>query len=52
MDKEDYFIIGSILGFIVGAVVGYLVSRSRSESVVFERDDKGRITAIHYVKAR
>jgi uncharacterized membrane-anchored protein YhcB (DUF1043 family) len=53
-----WFIAGFVIGVAVGVVVGYVLSRyipyaqaqqPLGATVVFERDENGRIIAIHYV---
>jgi hypothetical protein len=56
--ESGWFIAGVVIGVVVGILVGFALSRYISSaqfqqplyaSVVFERDESGRITAIHYV---
>lgn len=47
-----YFIIGLIVGFILGYTVSNIVHELKPQHIVFERDERGRITAIHYVAKR
>jgi hypothetical protein len=48
-------IVGAIIGIIVGfllalIILGYLTKQPTYASVIFERDESGRIVAIHYVQ--
>jgi hypothetical protein len=47
------FIAGLIIGFVIGAYVGLSMSRVVSSwkpsGIVFNRDQQGNITSIHYV---
>lgn len=53
MADSGWFIAGFVIGVAVGVVAGYMLSRFISApmhaSVVFDRDESGRISAIHYV---
>lgn len=53
MAESGWFLAGLAVGIIIGFVAGFAVSRYLAQpmhaSVVFERDEKGRIAAIHYV---
>jgi hypothetical protein len=42
-------LIGGAVGFLAGLLLSKHIE-GETASVVFERDDKGRITAIHYVR--
>jgi len=53
-----WFVAGVVIGVVIGFLLGFTLSRYISPaqlqqplhaSVVFERDESGRITAIHYV---
>lgn len=53
MADFDWFIAGLIVGFLCGvsiaaSILAFLSPRE-SGSVVFDRDEQGRITGIHYV---
>ncbi len=47
------FFVTAVLVFTIGIVILYFVAKQKGllfpVSVVFERDEKGHITAIHYV---
>ena len=45
-----FFIIGLLLGGTLGFLIAYTLVE-KSSTVVFERDNEGRITALHYVRA-
>jgi hypothetical protein len=51
--ESGWFLAGLAVGIIIGFLAGFAVSRYLAQpsyaSVVFERDEKGRIAAIHYV---
>jgi len=51
--EPGWFLAGLAVGIIIGFVAGFAVARYLAQpthaAVVFERDEKGRITAIHYV---
>jgi len=55
LTDAGWFIAGFVIGVIIGVVAGYMLSRHLTQaviapaSVVFERDENGRIMAIHYV---
>jgi uncharacterized membrane-anchored protein YhcB (DUF1043 family) len=53
MAEHDWLVVGFIIGLLVGIPIGWLaaqlVTRQYPASVVFERDEQGRIVAIHYV---
>jgi hypothetical protein len=48
-------VIGAVLGFAIGvAILGFVAKQKElltPASVVFERDKRGYITAIHYIPA-
>jgi len=55
MPESEWFIAGVVVGVLVGFVLGVSVLKTfRGEStasVMFERDEQGRITGIYYVPA-
>ncbi len=49
-DRIMWFIIGIIAGIVIETSLILLISNiKRHEHVLFERDQEGRITSIHYV---
>ena len=52
-DSALYLIAGLLIGMPLGIVVGWLLANTVTApspaSVVFQRDEQGRITEIHYV---
>jgi len=55
---SDGVIVGLLIGVLVGIPLGWIVAQifkpsqaaqAASSSVVFDRDEQGRITGIHYV---
>jgi len=52
MDDVDKFAIGFAIGALIGFILGVLFADrfSTPASIVFERDESGRIVGIHYVK--
>jgi hypothetical protein len=50
---KDWLIAGLILGVLVGIPLGWIlaqaIAKQAPSSVVFERDQQGRISGIHYV---
>jgi hypothetical protein len=53
--NSEGVIVGTIIGIIVGfllalIVLGYLTKQPTYASVIFERDESGRIVAIRYVQ--
>ena len=61
MADAEWLAIGFLIGVLVGIPLGWLLLQSLVQprqqpqqvraSVVFDRDETGRITAIHYVPA-
>lgn len=57
MEDQDWLVVGLLIGLLVGVPVGWLIAQAIAKlqqpqtpaSVVFDRDEQGRITAIHYV---
>lgn len=51
MPESEWFIAGVVVGVLVGFILGANVFRLREStaSVMFERDEQGRITGIYYV---
>jgi len=57
--ESDWLLVGLLIGVMVGIPLGWILAQyvrpaqaqpaHASASVVFERDEKGRITGIHYV---
>jgi hypothetical protein len=55
--ESGWFAVGLVVGLLVGLPIGWLISQVlllqknnvALSSVVFERDEDGNITAIHYV---
>jgi ABC-type antimicrobial peptide transport system permease subunit len=54
--EQEWLIVGLVIGLLVGIPIGWLISQVLSRiqsvqpaSVVFDRDEHGRVTAIHYV---
>jgi ABC-type antimicrobial peptide transport system permease subunit len=55
--EQDWFVVGLLVGLLVGVPIGWLIAQvlmklpaaHAAASVVFDRDEQGRITAIHYV---
>jgi len=55
--EQDWFVVGLLVGLLVGVPIGWLIaqvlmklpSAQATASVVFDRDEQGRIVAIHYV---
>jgi len=49
----DDLVVGILIGVLIGIPIGWIIARavssSKPSSVVFDRDEEGRITAIHYV---
>jgi len=47
--------VGLVIGILIGIPIGWLIAQAvahkEPSSVVFDRDESGRITAIHYVPA-
>ena len=53
MPESGWLVAGVLIGFLVGVAVGRIISdrlvgREGPASVVFERDEKGRILGIYY----
>jgi len=53
LERGDTLFLGFLAGFVLGLTVGlglaYALLGGRPEHVLFERDEQGRITSIHYV---
>jgi len=51
--EHEWIVVGVVLGILIGIPLGALLYRLLSAqgpgTVVFDRDDRGRIVAIHYV---
>jgi uncharacterized membrane-anchored protein YhcB (DUF1043 family) len=55
--EQDWFVVGLLVGLLVGVPIGWLIAQvlmklpaaQATASVVFDRDEQGRIVAIHYV---
>jgi len=51
MGEAEWVLVGVIVGLLAGIPIGWLISQVISKttgSVVFDRDEQGRIVAIHY----
>jgi len=56
----EWLAVGLIIGLLVGIPLGWVMAQvarpqpppAQPASVVFERDEKGRVTGIHYVPAK
>jgi len=52
---SDGVIVGLLIGVLVGVPLGWIIAQTlfkpsqAASSVVFDRDEQGRITGIHYV---
>jgi ABC-type antimicrobial peptide transport system permease subunit len=50
---SDWLAIGIVIGVLVGIPLGWIIAQAISKptpsSLIFDRDERGRITAIHYV---
>ena len=54
MPESGWLIAGVLIGFLVGLAVGLTLSgwlREGPASIVFERDESGRILGIYYAPA-
>jgi ABC-type antimicrobial peptide transport system permease subunit len=57
MAESDWLIAGVIIGALIGIPLGWILAQALSRpaaqpsSVVFDRDQEGRISGIHYVPA-
>ena len=53
MAESDWLLVGLITGIFIGIPLGWILTqitvKSASSSVVFDRDQEGRINGIHYV---
>ena len=57
MAEQDWFVVGLLVGLLVGVPIGWLIAQALVKlppaqapaSVVFDRDEQGRVLAIHYV---
>jgi hypothetical protein len=54
--EHEWLLVGLVIGLVIGIPIGWLISQVlsriqpvQSASVVFDRDEQGRVTAIHYV---
>jgi Na+/H+ antiporter NhaA len=51
--EHDSLLVGILIGLIIGLPVGmaiaFILRQVQLASVVFDRDEQGRIVAIHYV---
>ena len=55
MAEVDWLIAGIFIGVLIGIPIGYILLQAlkprEQASVIFERDQEGRISGIHYVPA-
>jgi uncharacterized membrane-anchored protein YhcB (DUF1043 family) len=56
MADHEWLLVGLVIGLLVGIPIGWLIAQvlmkaqpAQAASVVFDRDEQGRIVAIHYV---
>ncbi len=54
MAESDWLVAGVLVGVLVGIPIGWLIAqflkpKEAPASVVFDRDQEGRISGIHYV---
>ena len=51
MAESDWLIAGLIIGVLIGIPVGWILAQTSAKpgSVVFDRDEQGRVSSIHYV---
>jgi ABC-type antimicrobial peptide transport system permease subunit len=53
MDSNDWSITILFIGIFIGIPIGWILAQTlmkiSSSSVIFERDQQGRISGIHYV---
>jgi ABC-type antimicrobial peptide transport system permease subunit len=53
MDRNDWSITILFIGIFIGIPIGWILAQTlmkiSSSSVIFERDQQGRISGIHYV---
>jgi hypothetical protein len=45
------FLVGLLIGFPLGWVLAMSLVRTPPQSIIFERDERGRIRKIHYIGA-
>jgi ABC-type antimicrobial peptide transport system permease subunit len=53
LTESDWLLVGLIVGIFVGIPLGWILTQIMAKpapsSVVFDRDQEGRISGIHYV---
>ncbi len=53
MAESDWLVVGLIIGLFAGVSIGWMIAQAIAKpspaSVMFTRDEQGRITEIHYV---
>jgi uncharacterized membrane-anchored protein YhcB (DUF1043 family) len=57
MAEHDWFVVGLFVGLLIGVPIGWLIAQvvtkqfpaQAQASVIFDRDEQGRVVAIHYV---
>jgi ABC-type antimicrobial peptide transport system permease subunit len=54
--EQEWLLVGLVIGLLLGIPIGWLISQvllsaqhAQPASVVFDRDEQGRVVAIHYV---
>jgi ABC-type antimicrobial peptide transport system permease subunit len=54
--EQDWLLVGIVIGLLIGIPIGWLISQvllkiqpMQAASIVFDRDEQGRIVAINYV---
>jgi F0F1-type ATP synthase assembly protein I len=48
-DDISWLIIGVLVGISLGYILSQIIGKHPQASIVFDRDQQGRITGIHYV---
>jgi hypothetical protein len=53
MGEDDRFALGLLIGLLIGLPLGWILAmtfiRTIPQSIIFERDERGRIREIHYI---
>jgi hypothetical protein len=52
MGEGDKFVLGLMIGLMIGLPLGWILAatfiKATPQTIIFERDEKGRIREIHY----
>jgi hypothetical protein len=53
MGEDDKFALGLLVGLLIGLPLGWILAmtfiKATPQSIIFERDERGRIREIHYI---